>query len=1070
MSFTPQQYAEIDQAINNLKINPNQVDERLEPFQTDPTFLIHHQFLLSNSNHEYTLVYSSKFFDVLLRQEHPICTIQLMKNLFDWIPELLQGRSDFIGGLPAQYQQIILPNLVRGVAFIISKLWNDETHLGNLFQSLSGHFPDSDPPHRILRYTFFAFLIREILDTFQLLRNKIVGDKQDTALFDLFNEIVQSNFPDPSQISINALQLMLVILMFYQKTNQSNTKSKTTEKIEYTCDLPPQFRDLFVDQNFINTLFSIIPIKQNPNFARIILQIVYQMVSVKSSYFAAKDNTAMFVSVVFHNLALIINEGISNLVLQDLGLVLNKISSTFFRETNILGMIQEETQNLIQQVGNIMPALLSTPETFLKENFALVNIMQFWINITTKYAMFKDTISPIFRQYIECLMNASEADPNAIVEILELDKAAISDAITIIPIMLKTDFDGLTEPLDRVSRQVFEKYKESLVSGDGGLFRNLDIQLSCFILLMASGLRSVATKQTIRKRDTLMAFEVAFLNFIFEVSEFTGENIQHIFEIHKQYYEQNGCISMFGLFVEKAIYQFSINFQKSNQGYCRPEPSREEIDQVAASYQRVIKRLVDALLNLHLIVDQPSLIFDNLKALQACYCGKQSNLLKPPIENETPIAFAIPITVEFLGLIANGKFAFVSNPLIYNRYSKEIVLLMQIARSIVTGQKEAITTFLQGIDAKFATLAQAGQNVAAVLIFIYELTGIFSEQPEGDTSFAQFFQWIFPEKLAILANISQQISTDPKVSAAYFKFWYKLMKILFMPQDKIRDIFPKHSANEIVLITMISNLLLAYFQVTGGIQVSEDDIYQMKLKPFKNAMLLMAYALGTDYIMYGAFDFYDDKTLINLLTAFIAYFSTIPFELIHQYPKVDQAFNFLIKTLCQNHLMNILQISPEFFSTIFIVILNGLEQEDLSPSSNSDPKDANGNPIKSARYLGEFLVNNKNNKLVADAIEQNAAAREQIITRGFSLIFKKPVSIDLIGMIRPYLSFMPGYVEQLGRAMMPQVSEENMAEYTQVIQELIKVVSEMFIFENFRKSMSDLKTFAEKQKLKVPIG
>ena len=168
--------------------------------------------------------------------------------------------------------------------------------------------------------------------------------------------------------------------------------------------------------------------------------------------------------------------------------------------------------------------------------------------------------------------------------------------------------------------------------------------------------------------------------------------------------------------------------------------------------------------------------------------------------------------------------------------------------------------------------------------------------------------------------------------------------------------------------------------------------------------------------------------------------------------------------------MNILQISPEFFSTIFIVILNGLEQEDLSPSSNSDPKDANGNPIKSARYLGEFLVNNKNNKLVADAIEQNAAAREQIITRGFSLIFKKPVSIDLIGMIRPYLSFMPGYVEQLGRAMMPQVSEENMAEYTQVIQELIKVVSEMFIFENFRKSMSDLKTFAEKQKLKVPIG
>lgn len=277
--------------------------------------------------------------------------------------------------------------------------------------------------------------------------------------------------------------------------------------------------------------------------------------------------------------------------------------------------------------------------------------------------------------------------------------------------------------------------------------------------------------------------------------------------------------------------------------------------------------------------------------------------------------------------------------------------------------------------------------------------------------------------------------------------------------QKNSSIFKPHSPDSIILFTMVTNVLVSYLQATAA-TVAQNDLYKEKLKPMKNAMLLMSESLGADYIMFGVFELYNDPTLVNLLTNFISIISGLSIEVILQYPKLSIAYMKLIVALCKNHLMTICNCSLEFFDYLFTAIYAGLRE------INEEIRDMS---IDAGKLMGKFVQSNKTNQVIAESIGRNQAVITQILTIAIDLYLTTNKEYNLLMLINPFLTFLPNYMQNLATTMLPQVPQDGADKYREIFQELIAAATDIFMFDKFKLAMEQLKNFAKIVHLKVPV-
>lgn len=1110
--LSQEEYAELEEIINQKVQNPQFSHPRFELLEEDPKNYILHQNLLENSDSPYVFNYCSRYLKILVCQDSPIWNAQLLTEILEWIPAFFQKRIEIIFQFDRSLRIVIIDNLTQLFVYILSQIYDSNSKPEEFFAMISNSMPDADIPHRMLRYLFFRGVISEIgiNNLTQKIRAQIVADKSDSTLIDLFAEVVDSNFSqeydfsqsDQAEMVQTFLELLLSILCLYNKKKKESPENETDD---FLCDLNANYKDILKNEGFINPLFSFFNFSEgdqgNDEIIELLFKILNEIFSVKLTYFPDKKDQASIIVPTIINLTQLMEMGISKNqnAFHEMSFAINHMSVYF--DDKMVAEIEEPFSNFLSTLREATGPFLEDPREFIDRNAAIVNIMNFWSIVSSKNSniqQISDMALPLFQSYIQILMKCSSECPDDIVNILDLDKYNICDTIKIIPRLLKRDFATLGVPLESAAQSVFDLYK-SIVSEkkdspeDQEQFRSCDIQMSIFILTMTCGLRNPASGTQLQyKKMQPDDFENIFFKFILDVIEFTDANIQTIF-------------AMNGMYLEQAIYVFSRWFRRTV--FARFSDSEEENGTVLSFFNRIIKRLVDALYEIHVFYNDHSYAFENLLAIESLY--DYLDISSKPKDKAAPTicyAYSLDVTKELIESVANRNFQFIINPEICLNFKKEISLLMKILRSIVSKESDFIQPFLKSIEEKFEACSSGDQNVVATLVFIYELIGIFSNDvgvsevkidfdtssstsssTSGSTSstsefeaskptsvnqsFPDFFNWAFPGNLDTLSKIAPQASEDPYIASAYLKFWYILMsQVTALTKQpltkKTAQIFPKHSANSIILFTMVANVLTSYFQVTLGIETDKDSYYKENLKPLKNAMFLMSESLGAEYIMFGAFELYSDPTLANLLNAFMNKIENYDLDVIFQYPKVALAFMKVIDSLCKNHLMSIAECSQPFFDYLFRVITVGLTQiNDLLVSVT----------IESGVNLGSFLQTNKAiQSIVAEAIGRNQAGITQILTIGFNFFlsnseFMKKFQYKLLKLIGYFLSILPDFLSSLADSLMPQVPQEAVPEYTEIFQELIKTVSDLFVFDRFKQNMTNLKRLADNIHLKVPM-
>lgn len=1073
--------------------NPQFTNEKLDQLEKEPSCYLQHKLFIEISNNPYVLVYCTNYISVLVRKDSPIWNAQILAEIFEWIPDVIQKKAEILFQFQKQFRIVIIDYLCVLYTYILSKLWDTNSQLANFFITIANIIPDSDPHHRELRYSFFAKVINEIQDTqniyAQKIKTKILADKNDASLFNLFMDVVNSNFQgvlDFSQANTiqASLELLLAILCFYKK-KQNSTKSDTDENALYFCDLTLNFKDVLTDANFISTLFSLFNFSKAENSKEIIknlLKVILEIISVKESYFPnIKDKLSLIVPIVTNLTQLIQMDILRD---SDVFLLSSQVIyklSLLVSNNNVIMNMQDQLFSFLSVLREILAPYLTDTNLFVSNNESIINFIKFWTTIISKNSsivQFKEMSFPLFQSYIQTLLKSSSELPDEMIEILGLDKYIICEQIKVMPVLLKTDFAALGILLETASRQVFESYKNIIINkriDNMDQFHACDVQMAIYILIMTVGLSSILTKDNIRKKRRPLDFEEIFFKFIIEVIDFTDQNIPTIF-------------SMNGMFLERAIYLFARSFQRTIFSVFSSESSQEENGQVLINYNKIIKRLVDALYCLHVFTNE-KFIFENLKSIQKIYnhlnslSSSKSKILdhldslsvsltekamisaqeSQPIEN---YALLLEVSRNITEGVANGAFQFMSNPEICLNFKKEIPMLMQIVKSIVAKNQEVIKPFLASIEAKFNELASGGENnsTVAVLVFIYQLIGIFSNDTSNESSkpsngsFLEFFKWAFPNQLTALAKIAPQVSVNPEIASTYLKLWYIFMSQVTIHQ-KNSSIFKPHSPDSIILFTMVTNVLVSYLQATAA-TVAQNDLYKEKLKPMKNAMLLMSESLGADYIMFGVFELYNDPTLVNLLTNFISIISGLSIEVILQYPKLSIAYMKLIVALCKNHLMTICNCSLEFFDYLFTAIYAGLRE------INEEIRDMS---IDAGKLMGKFVQSNKTNQVIAESIGRNQAVITQILTIAIDLYLTTNKEYNLLMLINPFLTFLPNYMQNLATTMLPQVPQDGADKYREIFQELIAAATDIFMFDKFKLAMEQLKNFAKIVHLKVPV-
>ncbi|OHT10013.1 hypothetical protein TRFO_20926 [Tritrichomonas foetus] len=1011
-------------------------------FQNNPNSFAHCQFLIENSANYHVIMVVAEILFGILGADSPVWDNANLTNLMNWIPDVIQRKADFIFTLNVPVQSSIINGLSRIYGKILLRVWTPTTKLSDCFNHIMQTMQGDDPPHQVLRCLFFSGVIGQIND-FTGIKQKVINDKTDTSLFDLF-KLMASVLIQPGlhvKVLSATTDLLAIVLDFFKKTTEN--KKQNDDILLEICDLPHHFLEIISDPNFITTLFNLI--LQSPNIndsdyiqvSKNVLQISYFLCSLKTSYFPRK-NILVGVLIPFCGqiTALIqylsspqqhgVNESHFNIILHSITLLLYKFSRLIDTEVASTTTTLKDLFLIIAQLTN---SLLNdnNQDSFFNRIQSIIFLMKFWTKVSRIVGDNVIPVSQFYTTYVNKLVQLTTTKSEEMNEMLHLEHLKICDAINIVPLMLR-DFNGLGENLLQLADQARGFYKSSIDQSDEEKLSINDVTLTTAFLLLAAGLvNPYATRTSAAGSDGITAFESRAMEFIFDILSYTQGILPQLL--------QSGHIC-----IEFAIYIFSGTFPRTSFAHINLFKSADLRERFIGAFNTIISRLSSELQ----ILTTPDLIRGNLIAIRKLLTYRD---IIQPIENVRPILF-ISAGFEFTAAAISGQFPFSQNP----QFKREIILMMQICTNMITKVPEKIEEFFSRFN-KFALFDQ-NSNPNAIMVFLFELLGIFSiDFDEAKQQLMYFFNWLFPDNLKKLAEIAAQFfkventESNPILESAFLKIFYKFCFML-----RQIDWIPKHSPNGIILFSISAAILLPYFQRASIYPPTTDaSLYPDKLKPLKYAMLLMSEIFGSEKIMYGAFELYKDATLEVILKEFADLIQKLSVNEIFGHPKVAISFTQLLKSLTSFHLNSICTNNQKFFIFIFNILITAIDQFDIDVINNS---------VETGKNLGTFLQNNK--ELVQGEI---AEFIKILVKKGFVLFVTNPNSnikeYSLLNMVKELLPFMPEFLPTLLQIIAPHCPPERANDFNKIGQDLTKGQLDISKFDEFRRIMSFLKKIIE---------
>lgn len=1012
------------------------------------------------------------------------CLYRLTQGFISqWSPEFIaQVKADIIAFFrgAAEYEpsdakrfNLAIDNCAKVYSIILNKNYTTTNVLDDINTEIHGAFSIDTPRAIFVQYRVYCGVF-DFFKDFVDLRSNIKAQISDNKSFQLFmmalsvikdkvvcagvsqgaELIEQRPIPDEvltPEVIDSCLNVMKKALEF----DMIDISAKAVQKDEVLSEqvaVKPLWREIVTSPELHEFLFSVGMSGQNEHL-EIVLEIIYLLSSVKRAmYMQAEQQAAVF-----------------SLIINKVGEIIGAVSEPriIFQISKILFKVRYRTENnIVNEVegyDEFLALLSEKTQEYINNNWILNNtntmiyLMKFWGICKVD----KTPFAEIFSHFVEEFIQIPEKDVEDRNSIFDLETGRVSDVIRVVPLyaheILVQFLPQIIEHLNALFAQYIELIgKEEFTREEDMLVNILDRKCSIIILFLTT-----IIKRLIKVPDEAQLESMRTLMTIMEASQEAAENIYGSGKTQ----------------IVRSLLVFCKQFTSTN--------FVSMVDNNCALFGE-------------------DFFFTNIVSACDCLLAYISGPLQAFTDDKTTISLAVT-SLEKIVLFMNDNAI----------KNKKLLSLSQFAPQLLKGFCDKPFDFMVGeendqetrIASKSLTLI-ALSNVQSIEFFQEFLNSnyeLFKSNKEPNVfvalinnfigtfkacttkqTFDIFFTWLFPEKLEELIDyISKSELTDFTLLSKYFKFLYStIMPQSKPPQKKVysdkpeekkecikiqqsKISFPQHSENGVRLFKALAIALISGFNTVTSVATESSEIkYEDCLDVLKPMFKLMAQIMSAEYVMFEAFEYYEDNTLDSLMKAFFETLSNLDIQGLFQYPKYAPITMNLLLSLAKSHMRLTIKSTGNFADVMLDIIELVLKGSDAKLKAIA---------MDTAKYIFQFFLDNASNEEedVHAVIEANLPHLQKIMNLIWAILLNDEdvVVFTVAQILRPALILIPQHIEFLHNMTTPFIQDTAIGEFEENFKGVVCLVENLSSVDEttLNNELIKVHQFATKTSLRITV-
>ncbi|KAI9921848.1 hypothetical protein PsorP6_001060 [Peronosclerospora sorghi] len=211
----------------------------------------------------------------------------------------------------------------------------------------------------------------------------------------------------------------------------------------------------------------------------------------------------------------------------------------------------------------------------------------------------------------------------------------------------------------------------------------------------------------------------------------------------------------------------------------------------------------------------------------------------------------------------------------------------------------------------------------AIIGVCRDLRGIV-QQTQNRRTYSCIFDLLYPAYFSVFVRAADELYDHPAVTTALLKFMEELAY-----NKSQRVTFDQSSASGILLFRELSSVIVAYGRRIQPMPPGKNP-YGDKYKGVSLCLGILYRTLGGNYVNFGVFQLYNDKSLENALEISLQLVLSIPHEDLMHYPKVKSSYFFFLEILFRNQLASVVALEDSIFRQLVQSLHEGMNSYDLA--------------------------------------------------------------------------------------------------------------------------------------------
>ena len=1046
---------------------PDISSEIYKNFTTDPDYVPTCIELILNSNKERTVYFSAKCL-------HTLTENNIAQWSTDFTTSVLENINQFLANainhqIYSSRFNLTIHEIAIVYCIILNKNYTATNTLQDFTNELSTAMSSETANAIYLKFKFF----QEILDyfkTFNDQRSSIKTEIANGATFSIFmmalsvlkdhitcsgcnipyEPVEPKPIPEQSltdQVVISCLQAMEKALDFGLIDSDANAVHKD-EILSEVVIVKEIWRDIVTSPDLHEFIFSIG--FANPLFMSHALDIIYLLCSVKKAMYMQDDLHIAVFSTIIRKTGEILSSSSEPQFLFRISKILFKLRKRVDASIDseeydaFLQLLYEKTEALLNDTNYIW--ILQQPHT-------MINLMKFWGCSKPKSTDHYQIMGHFFEQ----VLSLPDLDPEDTNQILCLDSGRVPDAIRVLPLYCHDFIPMILQSILDQLHTMFQQYISNIEPPKEGDELNqlkiIDKKNAIIILFLTTVIKYPISNADEAQLESLKVI-IEIMHTVFDKSAAiyasqTSETVRSLLIMTEKFNQTNfttnpdNCKQFQDFYFsdQQSAYDLLLQFVNSIlQNFTEDENT---ISIAAAAFARIIETM-----NTKEVQNRRERTANDPQALTHSSQSKKTLLCCSQV--------ASGILADF----CSRPFDFMTQPGMDEYTIQTSKTLTIIAISNQTNAEN----FQAFLDANYE-MFKSDTDEAVFTALINNFIGTF-QACTTQKAYQKFFSWLFPTKLQEIVNFvcSSEIENLDLISK-YFNFLYSTI----LPPDKTQDIRkPKfklqtHSADGVHLFKVLAIALTDGLNRVVQIATQDSSLtYTQILDALMPMFKLMSQIMSAEFVMFEAFQFYEDSTLIDLMQALFQTLGNLNISDLFQFPEYAPTAMSLIMSLAKHHMDLLVANTPDFIGTMLEIV------QLVIVGSN---KDLINTAMETAQYIFKHFLENASE--MGPIIEENKPHMQRIAFIVWAnLINEESAKIfAVMQVLRPILIIMPEHMQAIHDYTIQFVPEANQGAFEVTIREVFVCVENLANVEEstFNKALIQVHQFASQIHLTVQI-